>query len=179
MCASWLIYLAIDLSAQIRKKKKLIKSDLSYEYDYKNRLFTCREKIIREIIIFTFLCFELTYGLVLITVAIRLFNWRIILIPISSNCSLASTTFLGSMYDTRFNNVYIADTNNHRVQVFSCNGDYLFMFCKKMNEPIGICISQNTVFVTQYDSHCINMYELGGKLIKSVGSKGNGEVQFM
>ena len=105
LCASWLIYLAIDLSAQIRKKKKLIKSDLSYEYDYKNRLFTCREKIIREIIIFTFLCFELTYGLVLITVAIRLFNWRIILVPISSNCSLASTTFLGSMYDTRFHNV--------------------------------------------------------------------------
>ena len=75
-------------------------------------------------------------------------------------------------------NVYIADTNNHRVQVFSCNGDYLFMFSEMMNQPMGICISQNTVFVTQYDSHCINMYELEGKLIKSVGSKGNGEAQF-
>ena len=75
-------------------------------------------------------------------------------------------------------NVYIADTNNHRVQVFGCNGDYLFMFCEKMNRPIGICVSQNTVFVTQLISHCINMYELEGKLIKSVGSKGNGEAQF-
>ena len=75
-------------------------------------------------------------------------------------------------------NVYIADTNNHRVQVFSCNGDYLFMFSKKMNGPVGICISQNIVFVTQYTSHCINMYELGGKLIKSIGSKGNGEAHF-
>ena len=75
-------------------------------------------------------------------------------------------------------NIYVADTNNHRVQVFSCNGDYLFMFSEKMNEPVGICISQNKVFVTQCSGHCINMYEQEGKLIKSVGSKGNGEAQF-
>ena len=75
-------------------------------------------------------------------------------------------------------NIYIADSYNHRVQVFSCNGDYLFMFSEKMNKPVGICISQNKVFVTQLFGHCINMYELEGKLIKSVGSKGNGEAQF-
>ena len=40
--------------------------------------------------------------------------------------------------------------NNHRVQVFSCNGEYLFMFSEKMNGPVGICISQNKVFVTQF-----------------------------
>ena len=74
--------------------------------------------------------------------------------------------------------VYIADTDNYRVQVFSCNGDYLFMFSEKMNGPMGICVSQSKVFVTQYDSHCINMYELEGKLVKSVGSEGNGEAQF-
>ena len=75
-------------------------------------------------------------------------------------------------------NIYIADTDNHRVQVFSCNGDYLFMFSEKMNGPKGICMSQSKVFVTQYGGHCINMYELEGKLIKSVGSEGNGEAQF-
>ena len=75
-------------------------------------------------------------------------------------------------------NIYIADTNNHRVQVFSCNGIYLFMFSEKMNRPVCICISQNNVFVTQWSSHRINMYELEGKLIKSVGSEGNGEAQF-
>ena len=67
---------------------------------------------------------------------------------------------------------------NHRVQVFSYNGDYLFMFSEKMNYPVGICVFQNTVFVTQYDGHCVNMYELEGKLMKSVGSNGNGEAQF-
>ena len=75
-------------------------------------------------------------------------------------------------------NIYIADTGSHRVQVFTCNGEYLFMFSEKMNRPVGICISQNKVFVTQFGSHCINMYELEGKLIKSVGSEGNGEAQF-
>ena len=75
-------------------------------------------------------------------------------------------------------NIYIADMYNYRVQVFSCNGDYLFMFSEKMYQPFGICVSQNKVFVTQYTSHCINMYELEGKLIKSVGNKGNREAQF-
>ncbi|KAI6661350.1 PEP-CTERM domain protein [Oopsacas minuta] len=75
-------------------------------------------------------------------------------------------------------NIYIADRNNNRVQVFSCNGDYLFMFSEKMNKPICICISENEVFVTQCDGHCINKYELEGELIKSVGCEGNGEAQF-
>ncbi|KAI6658346.1 Tripartite motif-containing protein 2-like [Oopsacas minuta] len=52
------------------------------------------------------------------------------------------------------------------------------MFSEKMNRPIGICIFQNKVFVIQLYGHCINKYELEGKLIKSVGSKGNGEAQF-
>ena len=75
-------------------------------------------------------------------------------------------------------NIYIADSYNHRVQVFCCNGDYLFMFSEKMNKPFGICVSQSKVFVAQLLGHCINMYELEGKLIKSVGSEGNGEAQF-
>ena len=75
-------------------------------------------------------------------------------------------------------NIYIADENNDRVQVFSYNGDYLFMFSEKMNHPRGICVFQNTVFVTQEIGDCVNMYELEGKLIKSVGSNGNGEAQF-
>ena len=75
-------------------------------------------------------------------------------------------------------NIYIADSGNHRVQVFTCNGDYLFKFSEKMNLPVGICISQNKVLVTQFAGHCINMYELEGKLIMSVGSEGNGKAQF-
>ena len=48
-----------------------------------------------------------------------------------------------------------------------------------MNRPVGICVSLNKVFVSLFSGHCISMYELEGKLIKSVGSKGNREAQFM
>ena len=51
--------------------------------------------------------------------------------------------------DYKTGNIYIADSINHRVQVFGINGDYFFMFSEKMNKPFGICISQNNVFVTQ------------------------------
>ena len=72
-------------------------------------------------------------------------------------------------YKTR--NIYITEESNHRVQVFSYNGDYLFMFSEKMIRPVGICLSQNTVFVTQRGGHCVNTYELEGKLMKSVGGR--------
>ena len=62
--------------------------------------------------------------------------------------------------------------------MFSYNGDFLFMFGEKMNHPIGICVFQDTVFVTQWNGCCVNMYELEGKLMKSVGRGGNGEPQF-
>ena len=73
-------------------------------------------------------------------------------------------------------NIYTADEDNHRVQVFSYNRDYLFMFSEKMNNPRGICVFQDTVFVTQWVGHCVNMYKLKGKLMNSVGSNGNGEL---
>ncbi|KAI6654996.1 Tripartite motif-containing protein 3-like [Oopsacas minuta] len=56
--------------------------------------------------------------------------------------------------------------------------DYLFMFSEKMSQPVGISISQDKVFVTQWSGHCINKYELEGKPIMSVGSKGNEGGQF-
>ncbi|KAI6649364.1 PKD domain-containing protein [Oopsacas minuta] len=75
-------------------------------------------------------------------------------------------------------NIYIADENNNRVQIFTGKGDYLFMFSENMNNPRGICISQNNVFVTQHSGNCINKYDIGGKLIKNVGSRGKGKIQF-
>ena len=48
-----------------------------------------------------------------------------------------------------------------------------------MNNPRGICVFQNTVFVTQWSGNCVNMYELEGKLMKSVGRYGKGEARFI
>ena len=79
-------------------------------------------------------------------------------------------------------NIYIADTNNRRVQVFTCNGNYLFMFNDRIHlpGPVGICISQDKVFITQWTMiNCINMYDLQGLLIKSVDTLGNGITPFI
>ena len=75
-------------------------------------------------------------------------------------------------------NIYITERDNNRVQIFNCNGDYISMFSEKMNEPRGICISRDNVYVSQINGHCLNMYELEGKFIASVGSQGNKETQF-
>ena len=74
--------------------------------------------------------------------------------------------------------IYVADDNNHRVQAFSGNGDYLFMFSEKMNRPRGICVTRDKVLVSQCGGHCVNLYSLEGQLIKSVGTNGTGELQF-
>ena len=78
----------------------------------------------------------------------------------------------------RTGDIYIGDMGRDRVQVFNSDGDFLFMFNEKMNQPRGICVSPNRVYVAQYGGHCINLYELDGTLIKRVGSKGNGRAQF-
>ena len=74
--------------------------------------------------------------------------------------------------------IYVVEESNHRVQVFNYNGESLFIFSEKMSIPTGICFINNNVIVTQYSGHCMNVYELGGKLVKSVGSVGSGEGQF-
>ncbi|KAI6647910.1 Cell surface protein [Oopsacas minuta] len=80
--------------------------------------------------------------------------------------------------DYKTENIYVADMANNRIQVFTCNGDYLFMFSEKVCFPVGICISENNVFVAQHGSSCVCEYELDGKLVKSAGAQGSGELQF-
>ena len=75
-------------------------------------------------------------------------------------------------------NIYIADRDNNRIQVLSCNGDFLFMFSGDMKQPRGICIHSENVFVTQMSGSCVNKYKLDGTLLKSVGIKGIGTGQF-
>ena len=47
-----------------------------------------------------------------------------------------------------------------------------------MNSPTGICIKQNKVYVTQFSSHCLNVYSTEGKYLDSVGVKGKNELEF-
>ena len=76
------------------------------------------------------------------------------------------------------NYIYICDGGNNRVQVFNKSFEFVFQFSGKMNGPTGICIKQNKVYVTQYSSHCLNVYSTEGKFLNSVGVKGKNELEF-
>ena len=76
------------------------------------------------------------------------------------------------------NSIYICDGCNDRVQVYNKSFEFVYQFSDKMGMPIGICIKQNKVYVTQYNSHCLNVYSTEGKYLNSVGMKGKKELEF-
>ena len=80
--------------------------------------------------------------------------------------------------DPQTNNVYICDQGNNRIQVFNSSFEFLFQFNNKMSEPRYACISENKVYVTQFNGHCLTVYSIEGKLLGSVGKKGKGKLGF-
>ena len=76
------------------------------------------------------------------------------------------------------NDIYICDAGNNRIQVYNKSFEFVFQFSDKMNVPNYICIKQNKIYVTQWRSHCLNVYSIEGKYLNSVGIKGKEELQF-
>lgn len=74
--------------------------------------------------------------------------------------------------------IYVADGDNNRTQAFAPDGEFCFMFNERMNKPWGLCIYDNTVYVSQNNGHCITFYQLNGTFLNTVGTEGNGESQF-
>ena len=105
LCIFWLIYVTCDIISQVRNKRRLVTLIyLDSGHDYANRLFMQKETILRNSIFLVFLCFELSYCLVIIIVGfLMLFNpLTVIPVTIDPKCELISHTFLASMYDNRF-----------------------------------------------------------------------------
>ena len=87
----------------------------------------------------------------------------------------------GVTVDHNTDNIYVADYGNHCVKVFDITAKYLLKFGDgkgegKMSHPRGLLIRGNKVFVSHND--CILVYQLDGKFVSSIGSKGSGELQF-
>ena len=87
----------------------------------------------------------------------------------------------GITVDHNTGNIYVADSWNHCVKVFDNTAKYLLKFGDgkgewKMSYPRGLLIRANKVFVSHND--CILVYQLDGKFVSSIGSKGSGELQF-
>ena len=88
---------------------------------------------------------------------------------------------LGVTVDHNTGNIYVADNENNCVKVFDNTAKYLLKFGDgkgegKMSYPKGLLIRGNKVFVSH--NHCILVYQLDGKFVSSIGSKGSGELQF-
>ena len=87
--------------------------------------------------------------------------------------------FPGSIaIDSETDNVYICDSYNNRVQVFTKNLEFIFDFKDLMDCPEGICINHSEVYVAQYRSNSLNVYSTEGKFLSSVGKEGRGKLEF-
>ena len=77
------------------------------------------------------------------------------------------------------NYVYVCDAGNDRVQVFTKSLEFLIDFSEEMSYPSDLCISNNSVYVTQYSGHCLNEYTAEGNFLKSVGKEGKKKLEFI
>ncbi|MBN1552818.1 TIGR03663 family protein [bacterium] len=78
-------------------------------------------------------------------------------------------------------NVYVADTWNHRIQKFDNNGKFMFTFgdSSVFWAPKDVVVdAEGNIYVVNTGMHKIQKFNRNGQQIWAVGSKGNGSVQF-
>ena len=85
-------------------------------------------------------------------------------------------------FDIQFDNagnMYIAEYCNKRVQVMDINGCFLREFGQeRLKGPSAIRIINRFVYVSDFNGHCIVVYETSGESVTSFGKLGNMEGEF-
>jgi uncharacterized protein (TIGR03663 family) len=73
--------------------------------------------------------------------------------------------------------IYVADSGNHRIQVFDAEGNFLFEWGSEgaelgqFNEPWGIAVAQNgTVFVADTWNHRVQAFSANGEFLRAFGA---------
>ena len=95
----------------------------------------------------------------------------------------------GVAFDEKSKLIYVADGGSFifsfdmaipgNISVFSITGEYIDRFCEGQFNPVGIAISDNNVFVSDWDSHCVYKFTHPKfQLVTKVGKKGNGVGEF-
>ncbi len=74
-------------------------------------------------------------------------------------------------------NVYVADTFNSRIQVFTSEGTSLRKF-ESQGQPTGLAIDGNDVVYVSNREGCINLFSCRGEFVASYGLRGEGPGQF-
>jgi tripartite motif-containing protein 71 len=86
--------------------------------------------------------------------------------------------------------IFVADSGNHRIQRFTPEGTVLAEFGAfsihwsrggtrpGLNEPLGLAVASDRLYVANSRLHRIESFSLDGKLLASVGERGPSEGQF-
>ena len=98
--------------------------------------------------------------------------------PSISSCRSGSET--GKLHNPRSialdrdtNELYVADLSNHRIQVLNTEGGFLRAFGSgQLNEPYGLCLSLEAVFVGDIEERSLLKYDKSGKFVNKIGTKG-------
>lgn len=83
-------------------------------------------------------------------------------------------------YDKKYDDIYIADTGNNRIQVFTPGGTWLMNFGYfDLLLPMGVCTtSDGNIYVSDTGHNRIVKYNAFGYYMNSFGSEGMGDGQF-
>ena len=80
--------------------------------------------------------------------------------------------------------ILVADTGNHRIQVFDLDGNYVSQFGSlgsgdgQFINPRGITTTPTHILVTDTSNHRIQVFDLDGNYVSKFGSSGSGYGQF-
>ena len=82
-------------------------------------------------------------------------------------------------------NVYVTDSGNNRIQVFTAGGKFLRMFGRcgegkgELNWPVGIAVDTNDiVYVSEVNNGRVSVFTCEGQFLTSFGRKGEGPGEF-
>jgi len=75
--------------------------------------------------------------------------------------------------------IYVADTFNQRVQKFSKEGKLIWIASYRFNYPRALVAVSDGVWVSNYGKHQLVKINREGKFVKTIGSRGSGQGQFI
>ena len=79
-------------------------------------------------------------------------------------------------------NIYVS--SSHKLQKFTSNGEIIKCIGKEggkegeFNDPRGVTLHDNQVYVCDSDNHRIQVFDLNLKFVRSIGSRGKGSGEF-
>jgi hypothetical protein len=71
--------------------------------------------------------------------------------------------------------VHVADSGNHRIQIFTVKEIFLMMFSDhkgRLNFPVSVAISDSMVYVSESNNHCISVFSSCGHFVTSFVREG-------